>query len=391
MGWYDAFRGDTARVNMNGITGGNAAKNFGDAFSNIGQTLIASDAQSAKNKLLDLQVQDENMKVDNAKKETARIDLNNAFGDLVARTGSKKGLEEEKVMAIDSLLPVGTDGLTQDTRDGVVRDINEYYTAPTREAKEAQDKKYQDQYETSIKNALYTSPDKKTFSDAFAAIKDDTIPLSASMLKEQQAQMQLFDAKAQNNFNTELIKQSTNLPTFEALKQSPDYKTLVGNADSATLEHVIDRYQLGDKQKAELLKNKAEINHYQNSDANAFAQTDLERQRLAETKRNNAVKQDKRGSGTSSGSSAKDDEKDIKSIDVTINGLYGKKDSMGNFEIDKTLAPKAQWLRTRAIAHVANGSSAARALTQAQLDYSKETSKFNPKKTTQNNDPLGLR
>lgn len=42
MGWYDAFRGDTARVNMSAMTDntGSAAKSFGDAFKDIGKSML---------------------------------------------------------------------------------------------------------------------------------------------------------------------------------------------------------------------------------------------------------------------------------------------------------------------------------------------------------------
>jgi hypothetical protein len=371
MGWKDAFKsGNTASINFNALKNDNVGSAFGDAFANIGQTMIAADAQAGKNKLLELQLQNEQMKIDSAKKDGEKAYLNDAFGDLVARTGDKKGFEADKQSSLGSIEKVG-EGISQEAVDNANSSVKAFYTAPSREAKESQDKKYQGQYDTAVQNVLYTSPDKKSFTDAFAKIKDDTMQLSPAVVKEQQAQMKAFDDKAQLNFNNELREKATAFKTFGELQNSDGYATLLANADAATVEHVIDRYNLNDKQKQELLKMKAEINHYQNVDNNADAQTQIDREKLAETKKQNKAIRDGKLDANGNPKSSKDDEKDIiKSIDIGINGLYGKKDAQGNGFIEGKDAPEAQWMRKRAVALVAvKGLNASEALTQAGLDF----------------------
>jgi len=54
MGWYDAFKGNTARVNMSGVTSdaGSGAKNFGDAFVDFGKSMRDVEGERAKQELL---------------------------------------------------------------------------------------------------------------------------------------------------------------------------------------------------------------------------------------------------------------------------------------------------------------------------------------------------
>ena len=66
MGWYDAFKGDTARVNLSGMgsNAGTAAKGFGDAFKDIGKSIYNREIDNEKSELLDLQKQNEQNKLD---------------------------------------------------------------------------------------------------------------------------------------------------------------------------------------------------------------------------------------------------------------------------------------------------------------------------------------
>lgn len=66
-GWYsDAFPSNMARVNTQNIKGskGNAAVAFGDAFKDIGKLIDQSGTDEKKNKLLDMQIQNEQSKID---------------------------------------------------------------------------------------------------------------------------------------------------------------------------------------------------------------------------------------------------------------------------------------------------------------------------------------
>lgn len=66
MGWYDAFKGHTERVNINGMesASGSGAKNLGDAFKDIGKEMQDYSSNKDKSKLLALQTQNEQSKIE---------------------------------------------------------------------------------------------------------------------------------------------------------------------------------------------------------------------------------------------------------------------------------------------------------------------------------------
>lgn len=78
MGWYDAYKIDnTSKVNLNVNSNGSAAKTFGDAFKEIGSSLIDSEnrkkqaaANIKKENLLDIQTQTAKANLANINSET---------------------------------------------------------------------------------------------------------------------------------------------------------------------------------------------------------------------------------------------------------------------------------------------------------------------------------
>ncbi|MBE0498568.1 MAG: hypothetical protein IBX43_04925 [Campylobacterales bacterium] len=65
MGWYDAFSGNVARVNMNAATSdtGSAAQNFGDAFVDFGKSMREVETERSKDALTALQTSNEQNKL----------------------------------------------------------------------------------------------------------------------------------------------------------------------------------------------------------------------------------------------------------------------------------------------------------------------------------------
>ncbi|MCX6075995.1 MAG: hypothetical protein NTW78_03820 [Campylobacterales bacterium] len=81
MGWYDAFKGNTAAINMNSVTSdtGSAAKNFGDAFVSIGKDMRDANTQAKKDELTALQLQNEQFKLDTAKTSDTEAKVDKSF------------------------------------------------------------------------------------------------------------------------------------------------------------------------------------------------------------------------------------------------------------------------------------------------------------------------
>ena len=92
MGWYDAFKGDTARIDMSKATSdtGSAFKNLGDAFGTIGKTMNESEIQKKKDKFLE--AQSKNMDLSNTFYENSMADRLGA-----EQNRNRKGQEDVKL------------------------------------------------------------------------------------------------------------------------------------------------------------------------------------------------------------------------------------------------------------------------------------------------------
>jgi hypothetical protein len=95
MGWYDAFRGDTARVNVSGVTNdtGSAAKNFGDAFKDIGKTMYDGEMDREKSAVLNLQKQNEQGKIDDRASKWVQDEDNKDYLSQAFNASTKADLE----------------------------------------------------------------------------------------------------------------------------------------------------------------------------------------------------------------------------------------------------------------------------------------------------------
>lgn len=102
MGWYDSLGGKTERVNMNNFASGNAAKNFGDAFASLGKIVIDNEAAKDKAKLTDLQVQNEQNRLDEFKDAKKQKKLDDAFS-LDIKTLDSSASPEATQNAVDAL------------------------------------------------------------------------------------------------------------------------------------------------------------------------------------------------------------------------------------------------------------------------------------------------
>jgi len=193
MGWYDAFKGHPERVNTMAITSnsGSAAKNFGDAFKDIGKSMQAADAQRSKDALFDAQ----------AKFQTTKDkQLNQTLQTQTDTTEQKK---------ID---------------DAFKKDFNF----------NSGDTEYQKQL------LEFEKPDGVFDSD-----------VSNSALEYANNKIASDEKIAQQNFNDEAIKESSigNYKDMDSFtKENP---TLVKNADGTTMTKIENRFA---SKKAELAK-----------------------------------------------------------------------------------------------------------------------------------------
>ena len=137
MGWYDAFKGDVARVDTSKATtsGGAMASAFGDAFTKIGTSVIDKEltdskllAQEKQNKLNDAtyakvtqDTQQGKKTFDdafNTKKEVEAQELFNDEALSVSATGNYKNMEE--FTKANPQLVINADGAT-------MQKVNKYY------------------------------------------------------------------------------------------------------------------------------------------------------------------------------------------------------------------------------------------------------------------------
>lgn len=361
MGWYDAFRGDTARVNMGATSGGSAVKNFGDAFASIGGTIIAADAQEGKNKLIEMQLQNEQLKMDDAANKRADTNTQEYAASMTRDAWGKDKLSS--LAALDtSASPEATLNATQA--------IESFY-APTKEMKQewsTQEKVVQDANNKAYLADAFTldpSARKEARQNAADALQQFYKPETAQ-LGEIEKRFKAQDDLAQTNFNNELREQATNFKTFTDFQKSPDYKTLLTNADAVGIEHVIDRFKLSDKDAAALRKTNAEIKHYDNADSIAQQELDLKRQKEKREAWEFKHPQAKSATGTER---AEAETKELKAIDSAITTKYGKTDRNGLTTIGNEDAPEAKWVHSRAYSNVAKGMSPAIALTNAEAEW----------------------
>lgn len=401
MGWYDAFRGDTARVNMGATSGGSAVKNFGDAFASIGGTIIAADAQEGKNKLIEMQLQNEQLKMDDAANKRADDHTQKYAASMTRDAWGKEKIDTlGKISDLETMkkenesLPFDQRYSDSDLEAGLMtaqREVESFYT-PTKEMKQewtGQEKIVQDN-----NNKLYLQ-------DAFSIDptlskeerKAEDVRLrglykpETAQLGEIEKRFKAQDELAQTNFNNELREQATNFKTFEEFQKSPDYKTLLTNADAVGIEHVIDRFKLSDKDAAALRKTNAEIKHYDNADSIAQQELDLKRQKEKREAWEFKHPQAKSATGTER---AEAETKVLKSVNDMVITQYGKTDSKGFTVIDPQKGEEAKWIHTRTISNVAKGMSPADAFNTAQISF-KEANNTKVKKAAATADPLGLR
>lgn len=365
MGWRDAFTGGhTASVNLNNMKNDSGISAFGDAFGNIGRTIIEADAQAGKNKLIGMQLQNEQLKLDDA--ANTRADKNT---QEYASTMTRDAWGKDKVASLSSLDATATPEATLNAQQA----INAFY-APTKEMKAdwtAQEKVVQDTNNKAYLADAFTldpTASKASRQNAADALQQFYKPETAQ-LTEIEKRFKAQDDLAQTNFNNELREKATAYPTFAEFQKSEGYNVLLANADATGIEHVIDRYNLSDKQKQELLKSQAEIKHYQNVDNNASAQTQIERDKLKESKRQHDNPQTKEASSVDK---TEAETKILKAANDMVMTRYGKLVN-GVMSLDPNNGDEGHWIHTRTIANISTGMSPSKAFNAAQKAYTNKS------------------
>lgn len=104
MGWADAFKkgGDTAKINFRDNANSNAAKNFGDAFKEIGKNMSEDKAYEDKKQLRDMQIQNEQNKLDEYAKTTKQKNFDDAYTNDTLNFSKKEWEDTNKIAKADT-------------------------------------------------------------------------------------------------------------------------------------------------------------------------------------------------------------------------------------------------------------------------------------------------
>lgn len=362
MGWYDSLGGKTERVNMNNFASGSAAKNFGDAFASIGKIMIDSEAAKDKAKLTDLQVQNEQNKLDEFKDAKKQKKFDDAFA-LDIKTLDPSVSSEATQNAVDALktfhTPSAPEVALQETE----------IKAKANDFQNTQNKQY-------LGDAWTLDPmaSKEARQNATDTLGEFYKPDTTAQDKVTE-RFKGLDNIAQTKFNDEAIETSVS-KGYKNMKEFTDANPeLVKNADGITMAK-IDTYFSGKDTTARDLADK--LKEIKTATTIQNLQGNLTEAQIRAAK------------NSGSGADGEKDTKIVDAINKTITAKFGKVDKNGFVTMpdDKVIKEKADWLSTRALAYASKGNSASKALVQAEQDWNALQKKSNPPK---NNDPLGIR
>lgn len=362
MGWYDSLGGKTERVNMNGITGGSAAKNFGDAFASIGKIMIDNEVAKDNAKLTDLKVQNEQNRLDEFKDAKKQKKFDDAFA-LDIKTLDSSASPEATQNAVDALKSFHAPSVQ------AVAQQEQEVKAKATDFQNTQNKQYLGDAWT-----LDATASKEARQNATDALSEFYKPDTTTQDKVVE-RFKGLDNIAQTKFNDEAIEVSVS-KGYKNMKEFTDANPeLVKNADGVTMAK-IDTYFAGKDTTARDLADRLK---------------DIKTATTIQNLQGNVTEAQIRAAR--SGSGGADGEKDTKIVDAinkTITAKYGKVDKNGMVTMpdDKATREKADWLGTRALVYVSQGKPASSSLVKAEKDWNALQKKAPASK---NNDPLGIR
>ncbi len=241
MGWYDAFKGNTSRIDLSSASNntGSAFKNFGDAFSNIGKTVLDVDTAREETALNELRMQNEKNRLADWKDEKTQKRFDDAFVTTVK--------SEDDLAAWQALPAVKTtdmDGNIVPTTPSpdAIKEREEYL-----KTKKAEDQKTIDE---EFLQSIYQNggmADK----DAMQAFIEQKKPSAAAIKTARDSYQTLFNSDALENAVAGGYK---DFATYKAANE-----TLVANADGATLKLIDDYFSGKDNALAKLEAKKKEL------------------------------------------------------------------------------------------------------------------------------------
>lgn len=361
MGWYDSLGGKTERININNITGGSAARNFGDAFASIGKTIIDNEMAKDKAKLTDLQVQNEQNKLDEFKDAKKQKKFDDAF-TLDIKTLDSSASSDATQNAVDALKTFHAPSTS------AVAQQEQETKAKATDFQTTQNKQHLGDAWT-----LDPTASKEARQNATDALGEFYKPDPTTQDKVSE-RFKGLDNIAQTKFNDEAIEVSVSKGYKNMKEFTESNPELVKNADGSTMAK-IDTYFMGKDTTARDLADK------------------LKEIKTAITIQNLQGNVTEAQIRAAKGSGSVDGEKDTKVVDAInkiITTKFGKADKNGLVTMpdDKATRDKADWLGTRSLNYASQGKSASSAYVKAEQDWNalhKSTQASN------NNDPLGIR
>lgn len=364
MGWYDSLGGNPERINVNHITDGSAAKNFGDAFASIGKIMIDNEAAKDRAKLTDLQVQNEQNKLDESKDVKKQKKLDDAFS-LDVKTLDSSATPEATQNAVDALKSFHTPSAP------AVALQEQETKAKSAEFQVGQDKKYLGDAWTLDST---TSKDaRQNATDALGEFYKPDISAQDKVVEHFKG----LDNIAQVKFNDEAIEQSVS-GGYKTMKDFTNaHPELVKNADGITMSKIESFYSGKDKDAADRSDkdrtynlNLKKVDHEISNDAKTL-----------EIQRQKAI---------NGGANGEKDSDIVDAINKIIITKFGKADGKGMVTMpdDKATRDKADWIGTRALSYAHDIKYASSAYVKAEKDWNSNNKATQPPK---NNDPLGIR
>ncbi len=368
MGWYDTFRGHTERINVGsyGSDTGSAARNFGNAFRDIGKTIIDAQAQKDRSRLIDLQVQNEQNKLDTHKDAQAQKKLDDAFKADIStlEAGTSEEARQNAVDALQAFHKPSYEAKTQGDQNIATR---------AKAAQEANDKSY-----LSDAFTLDLGASKEARANADEALRQFYAPQTQAV-KEIETRFKAADDLAQTRFNDEAIEVSVSGGYKDMASFTKANPELVKNADGLTMAKIETFYANKAKDAADRAdKDRTYELNKRKTDNEIYSTT--EQLKIAKTK-----------AAAGDGDAGEKDSKVVDAINKIITTKYGKADPMsGLISISADQQAKADWLGTRALQYVSQGHNASTAFVKAERDYG-AAAKNSTKKKQAASDPLGLR
>lgn len=360
MGWYDSLGGKPERVNLNNIGSASAAKNFGDAFANIGKIVIDNEVAKDNAKLTDLKVQNEQNKLDEFQDAKKQKKLDDAFA-LDVKTLDPSASAEATQNAVDALKSFHTPSVQ------AVAQQEQETKAKATDFQNAQNKQYLGDAWT-----LDPTASKEARQNAADALGEFYKPDTATQDKIVE-HFKGLDNIAQTKFNDEAIEVSVS-NGYKNMKEFIDANPeLVKNADGATMAK-IDTYFTGKDTTARDLADR--LKEIKTATTIQNLQGDVTAAQIRAAK------------NSGGGADGEKDTKIVDAINKTITAKYGKVDKNG-FVVpadDKATQIKANWISNQALTYASQGSNASSSIVKAEKDWNNLQSKVQA-----DSDPLGIR